>query len=87
MSEDSIKTSLLKLREQIESADKLDDETLAIAQNLEADIQKRLDENAPENFNSSVDLATSLETRFEAEHPTAAAVVRELISVLQKMGI
>lgn len=87
MSKDSLKASLLRLREQIENAEHIDDETLAIAQNLEVDIQKRLDENDPERFNSSVDLATALETRFETHHPTAAAVIRELIQILQKMGI
>lgn len=88
MSEDSITASLIKLREQLESSESVDDETLEIAQQLEADIQLILSKNEDvSNIDSSVDIALSLEARFESEHPVAAGIVRELINALHKMGI
>ncbi len=87
MSEDTIKASLLKLKQQLDTTESVDEETLAIAQSLEVDIQKLLDTNEANNIDSSVDIAMSLETRFESKHPTAAGIMRELINALQKMGI
>ncbi len=87
MSEDSIKTSLLKLQEQLANTESVDPETLAIAQELEANIQTLLDKESESDVGSSVDTALSLEARFESEHPTTAAIVREIISALHKMGI
>lgn len=88
MSAETIKSSLVKLRESLDNAGEVDAETLALAQSLELDIQKLLDaesENPP--LNSSVDVAMALETRFEQEHPRTAGIVREIINALHKMGI
>lgn len=88
MSEGSIKASLSKLREQLNNSTSVDAETLEIAQKLEADIRLILDQDADVNsIDSSVDIAMSLEARFETEHPVAAGIVRELINALHKMGI
>lgn len=87
MGDASIKRSLNKLQQLLDSSG-VDGETLALAQQLEADIQQTLDENSGEpNINSSVDLAMALESRFELEHPVAAGCVREVINALHKMGI
>lgn len=87
MSADSIKEALQKLREQIDSAESVDEETLSLAQSLEVDIQKLLDAEADDPENSPVNLANSLEARFETNHPVAAGIVREIVNTLQKMGI
>lgn len=86
MSNDSIKQALIKLRESLDEANEVDEETLALAQSLEIDIQKMLDSESAE-VSSSVDVAMSLETRFESEHPVAASIVREIINALHKMGV
>ncbi len=87
MSEDSIKNSLIKLQEQLAKTGSVDPETLAVAQQLEANIQQLLDKETENDLAPSMDTAMSLEARFESEHPTAAGVVRELINALHKMGI
>ena len=88
MSEDSVKAALIKLRETLDKSGSVDGETLALAQNLEADIQRLLDtEEGKNEVDTSVDLAIALESRFESEHPLAAGIVREIINALHKMGI
>lgn len=85
---DSIKTSLKKLRESLDQGKPVDEETLALAQGLEIDIQKILDTNTLEDTtSSSLDIALALESRFALEHPIAATCVREIINALHKMGI
>ncbi len=86
MSNDNIKQALIKLRESLDDANEVDEETLALAQSLEVDIQKILDSESAEITNS-MDVAMSLETRFESEHPMAASIVREIINALHKMGV
>ncbi len=88
MPSDQLKQSIIKIRESLSTADSIDEETLALAQELENDISNIVSANAPqEELNSSLDLATALEARFESEHPVAASFVREIINALHKMGI
>lgn len=88
MSSEKLQFSIMKLRESMHENDTVHDETRALTLNLEEQLQRISDsENPPENYDESIDLATSLEARFEAEHPTAAGFVREIINTLQKMGI
>ncbi|MFL0810421.1 MAG: DUF4404 family protein [Agarilytica sp.] len=87
MSADNIKNALKKLRDQIDSSDSVDEETLALAQSLEVDIQRLLDTEENNPSSSPVDLANSLEARFESNHPVAAGIVREIVNTLQKMGV
>ncbi len=88
MSNESIKASLIRLRESIDESDSVDEETLALAQSLEADIQRVLDtEHGTMPVDSSVDAAMALETKFEADHPVTAGIVREIINALHKMGV
>ena len=86
---DSVKSALKRLQDTLQNAADVDEETLALAQRLEADIQKKLDEEGErgEDIESSVDLAIALESRFESEHPVAAGLMREIINALHKMGI
>ncbi len=85
---ESIKASLIKLRESLEKGNSVDEETLALAQSLEIDIQRILDSNEDSGeINTSRDLALALESRFELDHPVAATCVREIINALHKMGI
>jgi len=88
MNDENIKASLIKLRESLNTTDCVDEETLALAQNLEADIEKMLNkENETASVNSSVDMAMVLETKFETDHPVAAGIIREIIYALHKMGV
>lgn len=84
----SIKNTLKDLRELLDQGKPVDEETLALAQSLEIDIQKILDiDDATDTTDSSMDIALTLESRFAAEHPVAATCVREIINALEKMGI
>ena len=88
MSEASINASLKKLRESLEQADNIDEETLVLAQTLEADIQKALNAEKGEiETDSPADLAMELETRFESSHPLVAGLLREIVNTLHKIGV
>lgn len=91
MSSNQLKQSLIKIRESLDNADSIDEETLALARELEIDIEKivaaKSMADSDTSLDSSMDLATALEAKFESEHPVAASFVRELINALHKMGI
>lgn len=89
MTNDQIKQSLIEIRESLANADSVDDETLALAKALEDDFDRLEARDADQDLDlsNSMDLATALETRFEADHPVAANLLREVINALHKMGI
>ncbi|VUD51708.1 hypothetical protein TDB9533_01481 [Thalassocella blandensis] len=89
MSNDQLKQSLIKIRESLKSNEAMDEETLALAKALEIDLSKLVaaDDASIEEIETSMDLATALEARFESDHPVAASFVREIINALHKMGI
>lgn len=88
MSKDSIKTSIIKLRELLSEPDAIDQESLELAKNLETDLQRILDSQPAETaVDDSLDLAMAMEARFESEHPVLAGVTREIINALHRMGV
>ena len=89
MSNDQLKQSLIKIRESLNATDSVDEETLALAKALENDISNIVgaEDASIEEIETSMDLATALEARFESDHPVAANFVREIINALHKMGI
>jgi hypothetical protein len=86
MNDSELKDLLSKLNEELEKIDKVDAETIALLQELEDDLQRLGGSDAPDQ-DSLMDRAQTLETHFEAEHPTAARFFREIMDMLAKVGI
>lgn len=85
MTQDRVKTLLTQLKAELSKAEDLDEETLALAQQLDSDIDallERQEPNSPEMEN-----AIALEARFAANHPVAERIVREIIATLGRIGI
>lgn len=85
MTQDRVKTLLAQLQTELSKAEDLDEETLALAQQLDDDIDallERQEPNSPEMEN-----AIALEARFAANHPVAERILREIIATLGRIGI
>ncbi len=88
MIENDLKQSLLKIKEALSNSDSVDEEALKLAQELELEIQNKLEESKPQDDLSFYrDLAVEFETKFESKHPIAASLVREVIDTLNKIGV
>ena len=88
MNNAQLKQALIDIRNSLDGADSVDEETLELARELELDIYKILETSRqPNDIETSMDLAVALEAKFESEHPAAANVVREVINTLHKIGI
>ena len=81
-----VKQSLDRLRELLDSGAPLDaalrDELAA----LDADIRRALGEPTPQSAAGLMQRARDLSLRFAEQHPTAAAVLRELGVLLEGIG-
>ncbi len=86
MSNENIQSLVSKLKDEISTTDKLDQDTRQMLESFDIDLQRVVDDNV-ENQVSLVDTALELETRFAAEHPVAEGMMREVINALAKMGI
>ena len=87
MSNKEIKDLLRKLRGEIGKTE-LDDETLSLVRDLDADIDDLLDpEGDRAETDSVLEKARELETNFATEHPSIERFMREVIDVLVRMGI
>ena len=87
MSNKEIKDLLHKLRGEIGKTE-LDDETLSLVRDLDADIDDLLDpEGDRAETDSVLEKARELETNFATEHPSIERFMREVIDVLVRMGI
>ena len=87
MSNKEIKDLLGKLRNEIGKTE-LDDDTLSLVRDLDADIDDLLDpEGDRAQTDSVLEKARELETNFASEHPTIERFMREVIDVLVRMGI
>ena len=87
MSNREIKELLGKLRDEIQNT-KLDDDTLSLVRDLDADIDDLLDPEGDRAETESVlEKARELETNFATDHPTIERFMREVIDVLVRMGI
>lgn len=88
MNDTELNALLAKLNDELEKTDRVDAETLALLRELEDDLQ-RLGASgaAPQEYESVVNQAQALETRFAAEHPTAERFLREIMDMLAKVGI
>ena len=87
MTNKEIKDLLGKLRNEIGKTE-LDDDTLSLVRDLDADIDDLLDpEGDRAETDSVLEKARELETNFATEHPSIERFMREVIDVLVRMGI
>lgn len=80
-----IKTLLAELQQVLAQTETLDEETLALARQLEQEMEQLIDKSEP--MVPELESAIALEARFAARHPVAEGIVRELIAVLGRMGV
>ena len=85
MGQDKIKFLVKELNQELALADKLDEDTLELARQLERDMEQLLERSEP--VAAGLENAVALEARFTATHPVAERILRELIAVLGRMGI
>jgi hypothetical protein len=86
MSDTHLKETLQHLHEELERAQKLDDEDQALLSTAIADIQRKLHESAAHE----PDLTDRLESaalRFQLENPELSNVVQKLVTMLRRAGI
>ena len=88
MKDNELNALLAKLNDELEKTDRVDATTLALLQELEDDLQ-RLGASgaAPQDYESVINQAQALETRFAADHPRAERFIREIMDMLAKVGI
>jgi len=88
MSEKNIKDLLVQLQEELEKADAVDSETLKLVRELDDDIHRLVDPESDLNdYDSVIDRANAMETRFAVDYPTAERFLREIINALSRVGI
>jgi len=88
MNDKSLKELLNSLHDVLEKTDQVDSETRELVRDLDDEINRLLDpESADDDFDSVVDHARAVETRFAVEHPVAERFLREIIDTLSKVGI
>jgi len=88
MNDKSLKDLLNDLQEVLEKTEKVDPETRALVSDLDDEIDRLLDpESADDDFDSVVDHAKAIETRFAVDHPVAERFLREIIDALSRVGI
>lgn len=88
MSDKQLKELLKKLNDELDKTDSVDADTAVLLQELEDDLQRLSGGDAAEQeYESVLNHAQALETRFAAEHPTAERFFREIMEMLSKMGI
>jgi hypothetical protein len=88
MSEQNIKDLLIKLQAELEKAERVDSETLDLVRELDDDIHRLVDPESDLNdYDSVIDRANAIETRFAVDHPRAEQFLREIINALSRVGI
>lgn len=88
MNDKSLKELLNSLHEVLENTEKVDPETLVLVRELDEDINRLVESGSGDGeFDSVVDRAKSVETRFAVDHPVAERFLREIIDALAKVGI
>jgi hypothetical protein len=88
MTNQNLKDQLNKLHDVLEKTDEVDSETRELVRDLDDEINRLLDpDSADDDYDSVVDHARAVETRFAVKHPVAERFLREIIETLSKVGI
>jgi len=88
MSEPDLKELLNRLNDALEGTERVDEETLALVQELDEEIHRLTQAGAQiDDVEGMLDQAKSMETRFAVDHPVAERFLREIIDALSRVGI
>ncbi len=82
---EQLKSKLAQLQQTLADIEELDDESRLLLKKLDRDIQQALDGNNPDDSVSHRLEQQAVE--FDTQHPSASAVIRDIIDVLGRMGI
>ncbi|HDZ10315.1 DUF4404 family protein [Pseudohongiella sp.] len=85
MNQDKVKRLLEELRAELSNTDTLDEDTRALAEKVDRNIDDLVEASQPNS--PELDDAIALEARFAATHPVAERIMRELIATLSRIGI
>lgn len=85
MNQDKVKRLLEELRTELSNTEALDDDTRALAEKVDKNIDELVAASQPNS--PELDDAIALEARFAATHPVAERIMRELIATLGRIGI
>ncbi len=86
MDQQTVKQSLDRLRAELESGVPLDEQLKSELARLDADIRHALDSDSARTETGLTQRAREMALRFAERHPTAAAVLRELGTLLEGIG-
>jgi hypothetical protein len=90
MDQKNLITKLRELRTQLAAAQNADPQTLALLEEVSADLDRLHDENQPssrEDVDSVSGRVQNLLTKFEAEHPRLTSVLQQVLDGLANLGI
>jgi hypothetical protein len=88
MNENNLKELLSRLHGLLEETDSVDSDTRTLVKELDEEINRLLESDAEGGeFDTVIDHARSVETRFAVDHPVAERFLREIIDALAKVGI
>jgi hypothetical protein len=88
MTEPNLKELVNRLQDALEDMEDIDEDTIGLVRELDAEIHRLTEAGAnPDEYETVLDQAQSIETRFAVEHPVAERFLREIIDALAKVGI
>lgn len=83
MSQNTLKDQIIQLQRALANQPNLDAESLAMLQKIVADLNESDVRTEPE----LTDLLQEQALHFEQEHPTLAAVLRQIVDTLGRIGV
>ncbi len=86
MNSEDLRRTLERLRGELRHASSLDEESRRLLQDMARDAE-RLPRSSASASHSWVERVEELAVRFEADHPTLGASLRELMEILGKAGV
>lgn len=87
MNSEDLHRTLERLRGELRRASSLDEESRKLLQDLARDAERLPKSSAPPAAHTWNERLEELAVRFEADHPTIGASLRELIGILGRAGI
>jgi hypothetical protein len=86
MNSDELHRTLERLRDELRRSSSLDEESRRLLHDVARDAE-RLPKSSGTTTHSWVERLEELAVRFEADHPTLGASLRELMEILGKAGV
>jgi hypothetical protein len=88
MKEQKLHELLSSLHDVLEKTDEVDPDTRKLVSDLDEEINRLLETGSSgEEFDSVIDQAKAVETRFAVDHPVAESFLRQIIDTLARIGI